>query len=373
MSKAQKDTKKDGTEEKGESTKLEKAREIDHYEKIIDRVDKEIQHVHRVYYLLAGILGLIMTAGIAAVTILTWNTLGDARESVRQETQEMKSSLEEEVGMLKQKAEEMKSSLEKEVGMLRQEVQRRVEREFDKEEIQQLVREEAMERIDAVADQFIEKEIDKKVTPVISGVEKEMGVLDNALLTIQERLKHIVETTEKRVEGLEKETEETLNEMKTESEFLLTLLRAQHGEKESWVKLFQIAEKEQETERGRFAGDTARRIYDKFFIMQDARRRHYGDGVSDSSVVKSLKHRWSHRRKMAVYTVKERSMHDQIPALISMIELEENLDVLGVIFRVLNELLGTDLHYADTNALRSFEEAWEVKKKELEETRGEHE
>jgi len=244
MSKAQKDTKKDGTEEKGESTKLEKAREIDHYEKIIDRVDKEIQHVHRVYYLLAGILGLIMTAGIAAVTILTWNTLGDARESVRQETQEMKSSLEEEVGMLKQKAqemkssleeevgmlkqkaEEMKSSLEKEVGMLRQEVQRRVEREFDKEEIQQLVREEAMERIDAVADQFIEKEIDKKVTPVISGVEKEMGVLDNALLTIQERLKHIVETTEKRVEGLEKETEETLNEMKTESEFLLTLLRA---------------------------------------------------------------------------------------------------------------------------------------------------
>ena len=65
-------------------------------------------------------------------------------------------------------------------------------------------------------------------------------------------------------------------------------------------------------------------------------------------------------------------MYDQIPALISMLPLEKNLDVLGELYRALNKLLVTDIEMrvAEEEALRRFEVAWEVKKKQLEETKG---
>ena len=75
---------------------------------------------------------------------------------------------------------------------------------------------------------------------------------------------------------------------------------------------------------------------------------------------------------MAVYTIKKRTMYNQIPTLISMIPIEENLDVLAEINRVLNELLGTDINIMDDKRALRFEEAWENKKKQLEETKEEN-
>lgn len=333
-------------EDKSKKKELNKEdnKEIDRYEKIVERAHKEIQRVRLAYMsLITGLSILIAFGGY-----LTYKSMGDVRNDTSSAIRNFRNELNE----------------------LRKEVEVRVDKELGKKPIQNLIREGVSEQVDKVTDKIISERIDEKVTPLIKDVEIKVGDLQSQLVATEEKVNQIMADSEKKLRALEGETEKNLKAMQIESKFLLTLLRAQNGEKESWLKLVQIAEEEQETERVRFARDAVEGIYDNFFKTEFVRRK-YVAGVSDSSVVESLKHRSARRRKMAVYTVMVRSMHDQIPSLISMIALEENLDVLGEIFRVLNEWLGTNVRYVDTNALRSFEEAWEVKKKELEETRGE--
>jgi len=290
-------------------------KELDRYERIVDRAHKEIAGVRYVYMCLVGVLGFIIAGGIGLLTYSNYSTIG-----------------------------EMESNLEKRVGKLEKRVEERIEEQFDRENIRKTVEDKAKERIDAIADKLIGERINEKAAD-----------------------------SEKRLGALEEETEKNLKAMQTRSEFLLTVLRAQNGDKESWFKLIQIAEKEQETELGRFASIAAARVYDDFFKIGLRRGTYYKPIVSNSEVVEKLKHDWPLQRKTAVYTIKERSMYDQIPVLISMILREDDLGVLSEIYSVLNKLLGTDIRITiaelDKDALK-FEEAWKAKKKQLEETKG---
>lgn len=315
-------------------------REIERYEKIVDRANKEIAGVRYVYIWLAGILGIIFVVGMGVATFITYSTIGD-----------------------------IKSSVEERVSKLEKRVEERIEEQFDKNNIRKLVEDKAIERIDKVADKLIGQKIDEKVTPLIRDVDIQARDLQSRLVAIEEKINQIMADSEKKLSALEGKTEKNLKAMQIESKFLLTVLRAQNGDKESWLKLFQIAEKEQGTEQGEFAADAVKRIYDDFFKTGFRERMHYLPSVSDSKVVENLKNNLSHKRKTAVYTIKKRLMYDQIPVLISMVPLEKNLAVLGEIYIVLNELLGTDIKITDDKSALRFEEAWENKKKQLEETK----
>ena len=315
-------------------------REIERYEKIVDRANKEIAGVRYVYIWLAGILGIIFVVGMGVATFITYSTLGA-----------------------------ITSSVEERVSKLEKRVEERIEEQFDQNNIRKLVEDKAIERIDKVADKLIGQKIDEKVTPLIRDVDIQTRDLQSRLVAIEEKINQIMADSEKKLSALEGETEKNLKAMQIESKFLLTVLRAQNGDKESWLKLLQIAEKEQGTELGEFAADAVKRIYDDFFKTGFRESMHYLPSVSDSEVVENLKNNLSHKRKTAVYTIKKRLMYDQIPVLISMVPLEENLDVLGEIYIVLNELLGTDIKITDDKSALRFEEAWENKKKQLEETK----
>lgn len=326
---------------KKEELNKEDNKEIDRYVNIVDRAHEEIAGVRHVYMWLAGVLGFIFVAGMGIATFITYSTIGD-----------------------------IKSSVEQRVSKLEKRVEERIEEQFDQNNIRKLVEDKAIERIDKVADKLIGEKIDEKATPLIRDVQTQVRGLQRWLVAIDEKVNQIMADSEKKLRALERETEKNLKAMQIESKFLLTVLRAQNGDKKSWLELGQIAEKEQGTERGEFTVDAFRRIYDDFFKTGFQRSMYYLPSVSDSEVVENLKHNWPHMRKRAVYTIKKRSMYDQIPALISMVPLEENLDVLGEIYRVLNELLGTNIKITEVdNALR-FKKAWEAKKKQLEETKG---
>ena len=316
-------------------------KELDCYEKIVDRAHKEIVGVRHVYMWLAGVLGFIFVVGMGIATFITYSTISD-----------------------------IQSSVEERVIQIEKRVEARIEEQFDQENIRELVENKAIERIDKVADKLIGKKIDEKITPLTRDVDNQVRDLHSRLITVDEKINQIMADTEKNLRTLEKETKKNLKAIQTESTFLLTVLRAQNGDKKSWLNLFQIAKEEQGTERGEFATGAFRRIYDDFFKTGFRKSMYYLPSISNSEVMANLKHKWPHKRKMAVYTITKRLMYDQVPVLIKMVPLEENLDVLSEIYKVLNELLGTDITLtieADKDTQR-FMKAWEAKKKQLEET-----
>ncbi len=323
--------------------KSKNEKEIERYEKIVDRAHKEIVGVRHVYIWLVSVLGIIFVVGMGIAAYITYDTIGG-----------------------------IKSNVEGKVGRLEKRVEERIEEQFDQKNIRKLVEDKATERIDKIADKLIGEKIDEKVNPLIRSVETQVRDVNSRLVAIEERQNQMIAASEKKLRVLEEDTEKSLKATQIRSEFLLTVLRAQNGDKESWLKLIQIAEKDQETELGVFAVDAAKRIHTDFFKKEGQRSEYYSPIVSDSEVVENLSHKWLKKRKMAVYTIKERAMYDKIPDLISMIHRENNLDVLGEIYRVLNDLLGTDIKFSedpDKDALR-FEKAWKAKKKQLEETKG---
>ncbi len=319
------------------------SKELDRYERIVNRAHKEISGVRYVYMFLAGVLGTIFVVGMGIATFIGFSTVGD-----------------------------IKSRVEERVNRLEKRVEERIEEQFAQKNIQKLVEEKASERIDNVADKLIGEKINEKVTPLISEVENKIEDMQSRLVATEEKVNQIITTSDKRLKVLEEDTEKNLKATKVQSEFLLTVLRAQSGDKESWLYLAQIADNQKGTELGKFAAVASQRIYDDYFKTTIVNRNYYKPNISNNEVVEKLKGDLPSERKTAVYTIEKRSMYDQIPILIAMMPREENLDVLSEIYRVLNELLKTNIKMT-TNINKDasrFENEWEAKKKQLEEIKG---
>ena len=183
-------------------------REIDRYQSIVDRANKEITGVRHVYIWLAGILGLIIIAGITAISLTTWNTIGDMRSDLREETKLITSRLEDEVDL---------------VG---RQVTSRIEEEFNKDNIHDLVQTTAKERIDAVADQFISKNVEAKVMPLIDALTIQIEDANDRLTALEDRAKASIKFAE---DNLKKQEEVT--------NYLLTVAAAQNYDRTAYDKL----------------------------------------------------------------------------------------------------------------------------------------
>ncbi|MFZ2147777.1 MAG: hypothetical protein WAV28_11210 [Sedimentisphaerales bacterium] len=175
---------------------------IDEYQKIINRADKEIERVHRTYYLVSKILGVIIVAGITAVTFITWNTIADMRGDLREETNTITSRFNDEVDL---------------VG---RQVRSRIEEEFNKENIHDLVQTTAKERIDAVADVFISEKIDEKVIPLINVIVKQIEDANNRLVALEDKF-----------------TNDLKVKQETFIEYLITVSAAENGDRKSYERL----------------------------------------------------------------------------------------------------------------------------------------
>ncbi len=193
---------------KKENREENEAREIDRYQSIVDRAYKEIIGVRHVYIWLAGVLGLIIIAGITVISLIAWNTIGDMRSDLREEIKIITSRL------------------ESEVDLVGRQVTNRIEEEFNKDKIHDTVQTTAKERIDAVADEFIGMKINDMVMPLVNSISKQIEDANNRLTALEDKYKTTIKLAENNLRKQEKITE-----------YLIAFSDAQNGDRKAYDRL----------------------------------------------------------------------------------------------------------------------------------------
>jgi len=145
-----------------ESQRPDERTTIEMYQNIVDRAHTEVESVRKVYYWFSGIIGVILTVGIGSYTFLTYKSLHEMRADMRDEVELMKKRATNDYTAL---ATDLKSSVENKVLNVEKSVSSRIDAAFDNNNIQELVRNKAQERIDKVADRIISQQIEKKIMP----------------------------------------------------------------------------------------------------------------------------------------------------------------------------------------------------------------
>lgn len=144
-----------------------KSLDIEHYERIQNFAQNEIERVHKMYKLLAWILGIIFTVGLAIAAILIDKSVSDIDERYEQK---YANALEEaKINIRNEIDNELKSSKEK--------INNEIKTEFEKDNIQKMVIDQTKQRIDEVADPIISSQIIEKVNPIkqdLKGIQNEI-------------------------------------------------------------------------------------------------------------------------------------------------------------------------------------------------------
>jgi hypothetical protein len=109
----------------------------------------------------------------------------------------------------------IKSNLDTTVIDIGKKVNRRIDDEFNKDNIRNLVISKAEERIDKVADPLIEKQVEKKINPKIKITEEKIIDIDQTI----------------------KETNNKINELKSQNDFALVFSNAQTNDRKAFEQL----------------------------------------------------------------------------------------------------------------------------------------
>jgi hypothetical protein len=185
---------------------------INQYQDIVDRAHKEIEAVRKVYYWFSGLITVLLVTGIGAGAYIMGKNVSDIRTNVQSEVDLMKRGAAQEFAL---QSSALKSRLETGVGDVETRVKSRIDEEFNRDNIQGLVKEKAQERIDKVADPIIELKIDKKISPVIAAANK----------------------TLKAVEVDAAKMHDTVTQLELFNEFILTNTAAQNDDRAAFEQL----------------------------------------------------------------------------------------------------------------------------------------
>lgn len=191
----------------GEEKSDQKQKEVnllDNLQKIIDRSDKEVDRVYRVYRTLAGAVTLILGIGIATIGYVSYNSVKDMRIDLREEMSTIRARTSQEMNDFKQRTSEefillknhLKSEQEMIVTNVGKKVNQRMEDEFNKENIQTLVNAKATERIDKIADSLIGQQIEIKIDPKIKVAEEKIKNVDQQVAKTAESIKELRSLTD---------------------------------------------------------------------------------------------------------------------------------------------------------------------------------
>lgn len=144
------------------------------YQDIVDRSHKEIEHVRKTYYWLSGVLGLIISVGIATFAIFNYKNIHEMKSDMKEELESMKKKAALNYGTFES---DVKSSVDSKIRTAEQAVKTKIDDEFTSKNINELVKNTAKERIDAVADTYISHHVTTKITPKISAVTNDVKML----------------------------------------------------------------------------------------------------------------------------------------------------------------------------------------------------
>jgi len=191
---------------------LEFVREVSGY------ADKEISRVSLIYKVAAFWISVIIAVGIT----FTFKDAADMRNFAQQQMSEQKKSMQEGVerqekqmvdqrNLMKEEIErqqklmrdtqetlfsKMKVNLSQQVVNLGQAVNKKVDEQFDKENITNLVTDKAQIRIDTIADPIITKKISKEIQPKINEAEKRIQLVKTELNTTRENIEKLNRTAD---------------------------------------------------------------------------------------------------------------------------------------------------------------------------------
>lgn len=178
------------------------------YQGIVDRAHKEIEWVRSAYKFLVVSISIIIAIGIW----FTYKSSVDYKNELKSHGDLIKNTL---ISEYKSISKIHKDELNSNFEQLAKEVKSRVDDEFQKENIHQLVEEKAKTRIDQVADSIIEQKINESISPKIIDAEN--------------RLNQVTET--------QQQSSKTLRGLEKKTEFTMIAIAAQTDDREAFDKL----------------------------------------------------------------------------------------------------------------------------------------
>jgi len=152
------------------------------YQDIVDRAHAEVKGVREVYKWLSVALGIICSTGIGIAAYLTYSHIHEMKSDMRLERDDIRKQMQNQIDLMNAKAKQdyvslatdLTSSVQKNVHDVEGKVNSRIDAEFNKDNIQNLVKNSAQEHIDRVADKLIAHQIDRKIAPKIEIVDKKL-------------------------------------------------------------------------------------------------------------------------------------------------------------------------------------------------------
>ena len=139
-------------------------------------------------------------------------------------------------------------------------------------------------------------------------------------------------------------------------------LKAQQGYKTAYFKLDSIANIEG-YEYAELARDIVSEIYGN--VINYVPRKLYTGKYSNEQIIQRLNEKHINVREMAVCSIGERKMYNQIPHLIAMLKTEKNLYVLAAIAYVLNQSFNSNISIFDSDSEKQFTRLWRNMQNEL--------
>lgn len=165
----------DQPEETHEQKGINMSPSIQMYQDIVDRAHKEVEFVRKAYIWLGSLITIIISVGLVTATFFTYKSLRDMRSDLRDEVELMKKKASQDYAVL---TSEMKLSVGNKIQDVERTVNNRIDSEFNKDNIQGLVKEKAQQRIDKIADLMIGQQVEKKITPKIDQVDAKIKNLN---------------------------------------------------------------------------------------------------------------------------------------------------------------------------------------------------
>jgi len=135
----------------GQDQKQNEVNLLDSIQRIIDRSDKEIDRAYRIYRILAGAVTTILVVGIALFTILSYKNVNEMKNDLNEQAQKIKAKNTQELDMI--------------VTEVGNKVNKRIDEEFNKGNIQTLIKQNAEEYTKKNVHNLIEQKVDRAIKP----------------------------------------------------------------------------------------------------------------------------------------------------------------------------------------------------------------
>jgi hypothetical protein len=200
---------------------------------ITEHARKEISWVHTAYRFIAGAVTLIIAVGI----YFTFKSASEFKDDILQEGQRAQTAQKAEFDALEKK---LRQDLQSSVDDMRKEVAKRIDAEFDAKQISELVQDKAKERIDAIADVLIEKDITNQIAPIRADFLEQLSQSKEEIRQRVEKLDEDSQRTHKTEAELQTtiaEAKELLAKLDEQSVFMMTVIAAQNDDRNAFEKL----------------------------------------------------------------------------------------------------------------------------------------